>query len=290
MELPHGNLHVFANDEVFYQLDYKVFQMADNNLQIPRNIFMSYTPDAHPGIGTCIGTTAVWKMKDGFVSPSIVGSDIGCGMRVHLTPLKESDLKNKKFRRELVQTIEQYVPVNETASSEYGDIPLQSVVKNGWKGLPAKYIPNDTSVSHVEHASFHFDEDYLDQVPEKMWTRSHRQLGTLGGGNHCIELQVVEIDQENQGIAEQWGLQNGQIVVMIHSGSRAWGGMMGSRITKEFKKQMEMGGVRNPDPNLVYVPISTDAGQMYINLMYSSLNFPVPNRHLIASGVLRAMN
>src|SRR5690606_9405397 len=75
----------------------------------------------------------------------------------------------------------------------------------------------------------------------------------------------------------------------IHSGSRAWGGMMGSRITREFKKQMEMWGVRNPDPNLVYVPISTDAGQMYINLMYSALNFAVTNRHLIAYGALQAM-
>ncbi len=289
MELPHGNLHVFANDEVFYQLDYKVFQMADNNLQIPRNIFMSYTPDAHPGIGTCIGTTAVWKMKDGFVSPSIVGSDIGCGMRVHLTPLKESDIRDKRFRRKIVQTIEKYVPVNETASSEYRDIPLENVVKNGLTGLPTKYLPDDNALTHVEHASFDFDHDHLDRIPKKVWTRSHSQLGTLGGGNHFIELQVVEIDRENRTIAERWGLKNGQVVVMIHSGSRAWGGMMGSRITREFKKQMEMWGVRNPDPNLVYVPISTDAGQMYINLMYSALNFAVTNRHLIAYGVLQAM-
>ena len=95
MELEHGNLHVFANPDVFQSFENKVFEMADNNLRIPRNVHMSYTPDAHVGIGTCIGTTAVWSMKDGFVSPSIVGVDIGCGMRVHTTSLHKRDIQDK---------------------------------------------------------------------------------------------------------------------------------------------------------------------------------------------------
>lgn len=106
MELKHGRLHVFANDEIFATFGDRVFEMADHNLQIPRNQYMSYTPDAHVGIGTCIGTTAVWRMKDGCVSPSIVGSDIGCGMRVHTTSLHKRDIQDKAVRRALITAIE----------------------------------------------------------------------------------------------------------------------------------------------------------------------------------------
>jgi len=69
MELEHGSLHVFASEEVLQAFGDKVYEMANNNLQIPRNQYMSYTPDAYVGIGTCIGTTAVWNMKNGCVSP-----------------------------------------------------------------------------------------------------------------------------------------------------------------------------------------------------------------------------
>ncbi|MNG22654.1 RNA-splicing ligase RtcB [compost metagenome] len=119
MDLEHGNLHVFANPEVFQSFENKVFEMADNNLRIPRNVHMSYTPDAHVGVGTCIGTTAVWSMKDGFVSPSIVGVDIGCGMRVHTTSLHKNDIQDKGVRRALIKAIEKYVPTNERTNTNY---------------------------------------------------------------------------------------------------------------------------------------------------------------------------
>lgn len=293
-ELPHGKLHVFADDEVYSQLDAKVFTMADNNLRIPRNVYMSYTPDAHVGIGTCIGTTAVWNWKDGFVSPSIVGSDIGCGMRLHLTGLQAEDLKGSAAKRELVATVERHVPVNERSTSRYRDIRLEEVVKDGLNGLPAAYLIDPQSskkrvLTHVEHARFRYDASFLERIPDKMWKRGWGQLGTLGGGNHFIEFQRVEVSERKREIATRWGLFDGQIVVMIHSGSRAWGGMIGPRFVKDCKKAMERWGVGTPDPNLVYAPIDSEEGQQYINLMYSALNFAVANRHMIAYGVGRAL-
>lgn len=150
LELASGKLHLFANEEVLASFEPKVFEMANNNLQIPRNVYMSYTPDAHVGVGTCIGTTAVWSMKDGCVSPSIVGSDIGCGMRVHTTPLHKRDIQNKEIRRSLIGAIEKYVPTNERTNTNYNDIDIMSVVRNGLKGLPDKYIPNKQWLTHVE--------------------------------------------------------------------------------------------------------------------------------------------
>lgn len=293
--LKHGKLHVFANDEVFNNLDSKVYEMAENNLQIPRNVYMSYTPDAHVGVGTCIGTTAVWNMKDGFVSPSIVGSDIGCGMRLHLTPLHRDDIKDKKVRRKMIEAIEKYVPVNERQSSHYKNIRVEKVVSEGIHGLPPKYVPdyyepkNRRSITHVEHAKFSFKTDYLEEIPDKMWNRAWQQIGTLGGGNHFCEIQSITIDENQREIAEKWGLFDGQVVVMIHSGSRAWGGMLAPKYTKDFRAMMDKWGVGTADPNLVYAPIDTEQGQRYINLMYSALNYAVVNRHMIAYGVREGM-
>jgi tRNA-splicing ligase RtcB (3'-phosphate/5'-hydroxy nucleic acid ligase) len=289
--LTHGNLHIFANDEVFASLGDKVYHMADNNLQIPRNVHMSYTPDAHVGIGTCIGTTAVWNMRDGFVSPSIVGSDIGCGMRVHLTPLKKEDIQDKKLRRQMIKAIEKYAPANERSASHYKNIRVEKIVSEGLHGLPPEYVPdyytpkNRRSLTHVEHAKFDFDTDFLEHIPDKMWARAWQQVGTLGGGNHFIELQALHIREENREIAEKWGLIDGQVVIMIHSGSRAWGGMLGPQYSKDFKQAMNKWGVGTPDPNLVFAPIDTEQGQRYLNLMHSALNYAVVNRHMLAYSV-----
>lgn len=105
--------------------------------------------------------------------------------------------------------------------------------------------------------------------------------------NHFIEIQYLDINEENEEIAKKWGLFNGQVIVMIHSGSRAWGAMLGREYTKLFKDAMNMWGVTNPDPNLIYAPINSREGRTYLNLMYSALNFAVSNRHMIAYGVLQ---
>jgi tRNA-splicing ligase RtcB len=294
VDLPAGDLHVFANDDLFHAMGAKVLEMANNNLQIPNIRYMSYTPDAHVGIGTCIGTTAVWGMEDGFVSPSIAGSDIGCGMRVHLTNLQEQELQDVKLRRKLVKAIEKRIPVENHARGHFSDIRLEDVLRKGLHGLSGKYIPDAytprkaTSLTHVECSRFRFDESVLDRIPEPVWHRSHRQLGTLGNGNHFIEIQAVTINEDNRHIAERWGLRDGQVAVMIHSGSRSWGGSVNQYSSTEVAKTMRKLGLGTSDPKLVYAPLDSEAGWMYANLMDSALNFAVANRHLIAYAVREA--
>ncbi|MFC5401368.1 RtcB family protein [Cohnella soli] len=291
IDLPAGDLHVFAHDDLFHAMGAKVLEMANNNLQIPNIRYMSYTPDAHVGVGTCIGTTAVWGMADGFVSPSIVGSDIGCGMRMHLTNLQAEDLQDVKLRRKLVKAIEKRIPVENHARGYFSDIRLENVLRKGLHGLPGKYVPDSytprkaTSLTHVECSRFRFDEDELDRIPEPMWHRSHRQLGTLGNGNHFIEIQALSVNEENRGIAEQWGLRDGQVVVMIHSGSRSWGGSVNQHCSSQVAKTMSKMGLGTADPKLAYAPLDSEAGRAYTNLMYSALNYAVANRHLMAFAV-----
>ncbi|GAA3411415.1 RtcB family protein [Paenibacillus hodogayensis] len=294
LELPAGPLSVYASDALFGSLDYKVFEMANNNLQIPERVYMSYTPDVHVGTGTCIGTTAVWNAAGGYVSPSIVGSDIGCGMRVHLTRLHAEELRDVRQRRKLVKAIEGYLPTEEHRRGHFSDIRLEHVIRKGLHGLPNKYVPDSytprkaTSLTHVESAKFGFDESHLDRFPESVWHRSHRQLGTLGNGNHFAEIQEVQIDESSRGVAEAWGLFDGQVVVMIHSGSRAWGGAVHQHCGTEVAKTMRALGLGTADPRLIFAPLETDAGQAYVNLLYSALNYAVANRHLIAYGIREA--
>ncbi len=291
IDLPAGDLHVFAHDDLFYAMGNKVLEMANNNLQIPNIRYMSYTPDAHVGVGTCIGTTAVWGVADGFVSPSIVGSDIGCGMRVHLTNLQAEDLQDVKLRRKLVKAIEKRIPVENHARGYFSDIRLEDVLRKGLHGLPGKYVPDAytprkaTSMTHVECSRFRFDESELDRIAMPVWHRAHRQIGTLGNGNHFIEIQALSIPEDNRAIAERWGLRDGQVAVMIHSGSRSWGGAVNQYCGSQVAKTMSKLGLGTADPKLAYAPLDSEAGRMYANLMYSALNFAVANRHLMAFAV-----
>ncbi|NKI22445.1 RtcB family protein [Paenibacillus dendritiformis] len=294
IELPAGTLHVYANNALYQELGAKVFEMANNNLQIPNRVYMSYTPDVHVGVGTCIGTTAVWNASDGYVSPSIVGSDIGCGMRVHLTNVHRDALQDVRLRRKLVKTIEKLVPVDSHARGHFSDIRLEHVLVKGLHGLPKKYVPDSytpkkmTSLTHVEHSKFAFDAEMLNEMPAAAWHRSHRQLGTLGGGNHFAEIQAVEIDESNRDTAEAWGLFDGQVIVMIHSGSRAWGGAVSQQCSKEMAQWMRSAGVGTADPKLVFAPLSEPVAERYVHLMYSALNYAVVNRHLMAFGIREA--
>ncbi|MFS0726626.1 RtcB family protein [Paenibacillus sp. 1P07SE] len=292
--LPGGRLHVYADEQQMASLDYKVLEMADNNLHIPNIRYMSYTPDVHVGVGTCIGTTAVWQMEGGYVSPSIVGSDIGCGMRVHLTPLHKHDLQDVELRRKLVRKIERHLPMEAHQRGHFSDIRLEHIVRKGLHGLPGKYLPDSytprksTALSHVESSRFTFDERVLDDIPDNTWHRSHRQLGTLGGGNHFAEIQAIELADDQREIAEAWGLFDGQIVVMIHSGSRAWGGAVSQSSVAGFGRAMRELGLGTADPKLLFAPLDHPEAQRYVHLMYSALNYAVVNRHLIAYAIREA--
>lgn len=295
IDLPAGDLHVYAGDALFRAMGAKPLEMANNNLQIPNIRYMSYTPDAHVGVGTCIGTTAVWQADEGFVSPTIVGSDIGCGMRVHLTNLDADDLKDVKLRRKLVKAIEKRIPTENHARGHFSDIRLEDVLIKGLHGLPGKYVPDAytprraTSLTHVEHARFRYDEEALNRIPEHLWHRAHRQLGTLGGGNHFVELQAVTLDEGNRAVGERWGLRDGQVIVMIHSGSRSWGGAVNQHCGSEVVKTMRKLGLGTADPKLAFAPLDSEAGATYVNLMYAALNFAVANRHLLAYAVRDAL-
>lgn len=215
------------------------------------------------------------------MSPSIVGSDVGCGMRLLATNKHYSEIEAKDVRRLLIQAIEHYVPM-QSRPRHYQDANVHDIVVEGVTPLPFKYQMD--GMFDIENVRFDVKEEYLAKVPSGNFEKAHAQLGSLGGGNHFIEIQVIEINEVNADVARQWGLFDGQVVIMIHSGSRAWGALLGRHYNKLFKPAMNLWGIENPDPQLIYAPIQSPEGQEYINLMYSALNFAVANRHMIGYG------
>lgn len=287
--LRNGKIHIYANDTIYQNFDQRVFQLANQNLQIPNIRFLSLTPDAHEATGACVGTTAVWDVEEGYISPSIVGSDIGCGIRVHLTPLHKEDLQSIKIRQRIMRNIERFVSTKESKASSYRNIKLNRILRDGLFGLPAKYQMDAQMFSHVEQAQFPCCEDVWDNIAPNKLRQAQQQIGTIGSGNHFIELQTVTISKKNQSIAKKWGIFDGQVIVMIHSGSRAWGKVIRPIYIQEFRQAMRRYTLPSTNNKMLYLPLTASESQYYLQWMYAALNYAVVNRHMIAFGVWQGL-
>jgi tRNA-splicing ligase RtcB len=288
VKLKNGKLQLYANPSIRSTLSPKVYQIANNQLQIPNQLFFSLTPDVHVNGETCIGTTAVWNLQDGFVSPSIVGSDIGCGIRVHVTSLHKKDIADIHLRKRIVRHIEKLIPLTDQIPSHYRSLDLEGILKNGLHALAPKFVTN-RSFTHVEASSFQSNIDYLADIHPQSWTKAKNQLGTLGSGNHFIELQTVMIPNEKKELAKAWGLFEGQVIFLIHSGSRAWGKSLESHYTQEFTAAMRKKKPVSSKRPLLYLPISSPEARKYFHLMAGAMNYALVNRQLIAFGVENAL-
>ncbi len=266
----------------------EVYDVANDQLQIPNQIFFSLTPDVHVNGNTCVGTTAVWDAANGYISPSIVGTDIGCGIRVYLTTLHKQDLADIRLKQKIIRAIEKFIPLTDQIPSHYRSLSLSAILQHGLPALSAKYR-NKRSLSHVELSSSPVGVCVLSNISEHMKKRAENQLGTLGNGNHFIEIQSVTIPEENKEIARLWGLFEGQVIFLIHTGSRAWGKALAASYTEDFISVMEKLKLPRTPSNLLYLPLSHPVGMKYFHMMSSALNYAIVNRHLIGFGIENAL-
>jgi tRNA-splicing ligase RtcB len=245
------------------------------------------TPDLHHGYGVPIGSVVA---LEGTICPAAVGYDINCGMRFLTTPLERGDVDVV----EMAQSLRRDIPLGEGKSNVRMD-------REDFKLVLEKGVSALREVKRKDHRvweGFRLDETHADMqaieeqgsmdgdtvaVSERAFERGISQLGTLGGGNHFIEIQVVErvLDEK---IGERFGLHKGQIVVMIHSGSRGFGHEIGGHYMK-ISKQKTMD--TSPSPSLTYLPLDDKQAGRYIKAMHAAANFAFVNRHLMAALVRR---
>ncbi len=235
-------------------------------------------PDAHQGYGFSIGGVAAFDMEEGVISPGGVGYDINCGVRLLRTDLKADDVLSK--RKQLLDEIYKEVPagVGKGGITKLSKDVLMEVLSKGarWaveNGYGAKEDLQKTEEYGNMKANAH-------DVSEKALKRGIPQLGTLGAGNHFLEMQKVDqiFDKE---VAKSFGVEEeGQVMVMIHCGSRGLGHQVASDYIRKMEDKYGVEGL--PDRELINAPIKSELGQKYYNAMCASVNFAFANRQMIA--------
>ncbi|TET37952.1 MAG: RtcB family protein [Planctomycetota bacterium] len=241
------------------------------------------TPDLHHGYGVPIGSVVA---LEGTICPAAVGYDINCGMRLLTTPLERGDVDVV----EMTQSLRRDIPLGEGKSNV-------RMNKNDFRLVLEKGVSALREIKRKDHRvweGFNLDETHADMqaieehgsmdgdtaaVSERAFERGISQLATLGGGNHFIEIQVVErvLDEK---IGERFGLHPNQIVVMIHSGSRGLGHEIGGHYMRISKQKTRDS---SPNPSLTYLPLDDREAQRYIKAMHAAANFAFVNRHLMAA-------
>lgn len=296
-ELPVGYVdgmrvpaRVVASKELFDKAvtDKAVDQIA-NVATLPGVVGYSIAmPDIHWGYGFPIGGVAATDVEDeGVISPGGVGFDIGCGVR-----LLRSDLdwnKDVKPRiRELVRTLAKRVPrgVGGSGMMKLTPSEMDQVLKDGAKFPLTKGYGSEADIEPTE------DEGTLpnpdpSKVSDRARERGATQLGSLGAGNHFLEIQVVDEIRDSQA-ATAMGLTEGQVCVMIHSGSRGIGHQTCTDHVKSIDRLMPGLGIEVPDRQLACAPLDHPAAQAYLGAMDAAGNYAKANRHMLMEAARRS--
>ncbi len=275
-------LHLIASQEILERIkDDRSIEQAVNVAKLPGIIEPVLTmPDIHQGYGFPIGGVAAFNLKEGVISPGGVGYDINCGIRLLLTTLRKEEIASnlKNLVLDLFSNIPSGVGSKRKdlkfKSSDLEEVLIKGstwAIKNGFGSK--EDILNTESGGCIEGVD-------CDDISERAKIRGSDQLGTLGSGNHFIEIQVVDKVFDEK-VAEVFGLFNDQIVVMIHTGSRGLGYQVCSDYLEVCKRLAPKYGIKLYDRELAAVPINSKEGQKYFSAMKGAANFAFANRQII---------
>jgi tRNA-splicing ligase RtcB (3'-phosphate/5'-hydroxy nucleic acid ligase) len=241
-------------------------------------------PDIHEGYGFPVGGLAAFDLDDGVVSPGGVGYDINCGVRLLALPLDADELGDR--REPLVHEIWRRVPsgAGREGGLRFRGARLDAVLREGPRALVAdRGIGTADDVRRTESEGCLAGADPAG-VSDRAHERGSSQLGTMGSGNHFVELQRIETLFDDAA-AQAYGLRPGQATVLIHSGSRG----LGHQVCTDYLRRMDVAlshhGIELPDRQLACAPLSAPEGRDYLAAMAAAANFAWANRHAIAHAV-----
>ncbi|MGC9079817.1 MAG: RtcB family protein [Nanopusillaceae archaeon] len=244
-------------------------------------------PDGHEGYGFPVGGVAAFDINEGIISPGGIGYDINCGVRLIRTNLKYEEIKPKL--RQLVDEIFRNVPagVGETGKIVLSTGQFREAVEEGLDWSYREGYAWKEDLKHVESYG-RLKDASIEYVSDLAIRRGIDQLGTLGSGNHFLEIQVVDkiFDKE---IAKVMGIEEeGQVTILIHTGSRGFGHQIASDyIDIGMKKYRDLVN-KLPDRELVYLPFQSEEGQRYWKSMSAAANFAWNNRQMITYWVRKS--
>jgi tRNA-splicing ligase RtcB len=237
-------------------------------------------PDIHEGYGFPIGGVVATRMPDGVISPGGVGYDINCGVRLLGTRMVQEELT--PYLTPLLSLINLNCPsgVGKEGPIRLSPKELARVLTDGARWAMKKGFATQSDLDRTEETGCLSGADPR-MVSSRALDRGKNQLGTLGAGNHFIEIDVVaEIFEPIP--ATRMGLFPEQVVVQIHSGSRGLGHQVCSDYVKAFQKSIRRYGLSLPDRELVCAPVSSPEGQEYLSAMNAAANYAFANRQVLA--------
>ncbi len=246
-------------------------------------------PDVHQGYGFPVGGVAATEPPDGVVSPGGVGYDINCGVRLLALPIDFEELGTRRER--LVQEISGQIPVGLGGKGAREGLRVPSLERVLERGPHA--LLTDLGMGTERDLELTESRGCLDGAEPRMVSarakeRGRGQIGTLGSGNHFLELQRVDRVYD-QDAAATFGLTQGQVTILIHSGSRGLGHQVCTDFVKRMDACLDRYGIRLPDRQLSCAPVESPEGQDYLGAMAAAANFAWANRAAIAERVRHAI-
>jgi tRNA-splicing ligase RtcB len=272
---------IYASEALMRAMDDKVVEQATNVATLPGIVGASYAmPDAHWGYGFPIGGVAAFDAEaGGVVSAGGVGFDISCGVRCLHTGLEKKHLLEK--HKTLADALFQRIPagLGSTGAIRLGEAEMDAMLAGGARWAVGRGWGEEADLERIEeggqmkHARPH-------AVSVQAKRRQRDEMGTLGSGNHYLEVQHVSEIFHGE-IASAFNLQEGDVVVMIHCGSRGLGHQIGSEYLRQMAISAAHYGIRLPDRELACAPISSEVGQDYLGAMRAAINCALANRQIL---------
>lgn len=279
---------VYANESLIRQIgkDLTKEQVA-NVATLPGLVGRSLAmPDAHQGYGFCIGGVAASDVDEGVVSAGGVGFDINCGVRLLASPFRTEDVQPRLPT--LLDQLFRDIPCGTGKQGLLNLAPrdLDPVLEDGAQWAVRQGYGEAADEAFIEELGRMPGAD-SSRVSSRAKQRGHRQLGTLGSGNHFLEIQKVEEVFDTE-LASRFGLYPDQVVVLIHTGSRGLGHQVCSDYLDLMQQAMKRHRIKVIDRQLACVPINSGEGRDYLAAMAAAANFAFANRQMITHWTRRA--
>jgi len=294
-EIPRGfredmrvPVRVFANSRLLESaLKDKSIEQAVNAATLPGLVGrVLVMPDVHQGYGFPIGGVAASKLPDGVISPGAIGYDINCGVRLLASSVSYTEAE--PLLKDLASSLYANCP---SGVGVKGSVPLdkrqlEEVCRKGAAWAMKNGYGRKEDLERTEEQGG-LDGADPSSVGARAVERGRPQLGTLGAGNHFIEVDVIE-EIFHPEAASAMGLEQGRLAVQIHCGSRGFGHQICSDYVHEFQSAVQRYGIRLPDRELVCAPLNTPEGRRYLSAMACAANYAFANRQILAHHARRS--
>jgi tRNA-splicing ligase RtcB len=272
---------IYADEALVRAMDDKVAEQVANVATLPGIVKASFAmPDAHWGYGFPIGGVAAFDPDEGgVVSAGGVGFDISCGVRTLLTGLTRSQIEPVK--RLLADTLFERIPagLGSTGTLRLSPEEMDAMLRGGARWAVDRGYGQPADLERTEEHGTMAGADPR-QVSDAAKRRQRDEMGTLGSGNHYLELQHV-VEVYDRATAEAFGLRPADIVVSIHCGSRGLGHQIGTEFLREMAITAKAAGITLPDRELACAPIRSPVGERYLGAMRAAINCALANRQIL---------